>query len=76
MIVYDRLWKTLAIKGITKYRLKKDYHISQAQFDRLKRNESVTTSTIDKLCNLLECDIIDIMEHIPDGNTFLKRKSD
>lgn len=70
MITYDKLWITLAAKGITKYRLKKEYHVSKAQLDRLQRNESVTTNTIDKLCNILGCGILDIMEHIPDDNIF------
>jgi len=70
MIIYDRLWDTLEKKGITKYRLRKDYNIRKSQLDRLKRNESVTTNTIDRLCNILDCDITDIMEHIKDDNTF------
>jgi DNA-binding Xre family transcriptional regulator len=28
------------------------------------------TNTIDRLCNILHCDITDIMEHIKDDNTF------
>ncbi|WP_286670208.1 helix-turn-helix domain-containing protein, partial [Thomasclavelia cocleata] len=33
-------------------------------------NQPVSTNTLDRLCNILECDISDIMEHIPDNNFF------
>lgn len=40
-------------KGITQYNLYKDYGISRAQVQRLKKNESVTTHTLDMLCRIL-----------------------
>ncbi|MBQ7999867.1 MAG: helix-turn-helix transcriptional regulator [Ruminococcus sp.] len=40
--------------------------ISPAQITRLKRNESVSTHTIDIFCKILKCDVCDIMEHIED----------
>lgn len=64
MIIYDRLWKTLKAKGITQYKLINEYQISPGQLTRLHRNESVTTHTLDQLCNILECDITDILEYI------------
>ena len=64
MIVYDRLWKTMKDKGISQYALIKKYKISPSQITRLKRNESVSTHTIDVFCNILQCDVSDIMEHI------------
>ena len=53
-------------KGITQYALIKVYHISPGQITRLKRNESVSTHTIDTFCKILECDVGDIMKHVPD----------
>ena len=66
MIVYDRLWQTMQKKGVTQYALIHKYHISPGQITRLKRNESVSTNTIDTFCKLLQCDVADIMEHLPD----------
>ena len=60
MIKYDRLWDTLS----------RDYNLSKGQLDRLRKNMAVYTSTIDKLCNILECSLDDVMEHISDDNTF------
>lgn len=63
MIVYDRLWETMKKQGVSQYALIKKHGISPAQITRLKRNESVSTNTIDMFCNILECDVEDIMEH-------------
>ncbi len=67
MIIYDKLWKTMKEKGITQYALIKKYKISPSQITRLKRNESVSTHTIDIFCKILKCDITDIMAFIDDG---------
>ena len=64
MIRYDRLWQTMKEKGISQYALIKTYHVSPAQITRLKRNEYVSTHTIDNFCKILHCDISDIMEFI------------
>lgn len=66
MIVYDRLWKTMKSKGITQYALINKYHISPGQITRIKRNESISTHTIDVFCEILDCDVEDIMQHIKD----------
>lgn len=64
MISYARLWETMKEKGITQYALIKQYHISPAQITRLKRNESVSTHTIEVFCEILDCRVEDIMEYI------------
>lgn len=71
MIVYDNLWRTMKEKGITQYTLIKKYHISPAQITRLKRNESVSTHTIDIFCEILNCQVQDIMEYRSDQNNNL-----
>lgn len=64
MIIYDKLWETMKEKGITQYSLIKTYKISPAQITRLKRNESVSTHTIDVFCKILDCDVSDIMQFV------------
>ena len=63
MIIYDKLWETMKEEGITQYALIKKHNISPAQITRLKRNESVSTHTIDIFCDILDCKVEDIMEH-------------
>lgn len=64
MIKYDNLWKTMQEKGISQYALIKTYKISPAQITRLKRNESVSTHTLDMFCEILDCKIEDVAEYI------------
>ena len=66
MISYDRLWQQMRKKWVTQYALIRRYGISPAQITRLKRNESVSTHTIDMFCTILNCRVEDIMEHIQD----------
>ena len=66
MISYDRLWHTMKEKGITQYTLIKKHNISPAQITRLKRNESVSTHTIEMFCEILKCNVEDIMQYIKD----------
>ena len=70
MIKYDKLWETAEKRGVTKSMMTKKYNVSKAQLYRLRYNQPVSTNTLDRLCNILECDISDIMEHIPDNNFF------
>lgn len=66
MISYDNLWNVMKDRGVTQYALIKTYHVSPAQITRLKRNESVSTHTIETFCKILNCDVGDIMRYIPD----------
>ena len=62
MIVFNKLWEVMKQKNISQYKLINEYDISPSILTRLKRNESVSTNTIERLCNILDCDIVDIME--------------
>lgn len=68
MISYDKLWEVMQEKGISQYALIKQHKISPGQLTRLKRNESVSTHTIEMFCKILDCRVEDIMEYIPDKN--------
>ncbi|MBR1599830.1 MAG: helix-turn-helix transcriptional regulator [Lachnospiraceae bacterium] len=61
MISFDNLWNIMREKNVSQYKLIHEYGISPSQLTRLKRNESVTTNTIDTFCKILDCDISDIM---------------
>ena len=62
MIVYDKLWETLKRKGISQYKLIREYKISTGQLDRLRKNDNVSTYTLNQLCTILDCDLSDIAE--------------
>jgi Predicted transcriptional regulator len=66
MITYQPLFELLKKRNITKYQLvNKTKLIGGATFDKLKANAPINTNTIDKLCNLLDCQPGDIMEYLP-----------
>jgi DNA-binding Xre family transcriptional regulator len=63
MITFDRLWDTMKQRGISQYKLIKDYNISSDQLDRLRKNGNVNTYTLNQLCNILDCNLEDIAEY-------------
>lgn len=69
MISFEKLWNTMEEKGISQYALIKKYGVSPAQITRLKRNESVSTHTIEMFCEILDCRIEDIMEYKKNAET-------
>ncbi len=69
MMKYDPLWKTMEKKGITQYALINKYGISPGQLTRLKRNQSVSTHTIEMFCKILRCGVSDIMEFIDEDDS-------
>ena len=50
-------------KGVSQYKLIKEYKISTGQLDRLRKNENVNTYTLDQLCRILDCSLDDIAEY-------------
>ena len=66
MIVYNRLWETMTKRGISQYKLIKDYKISSGQLDRLRKNDNVSTFTLNQLCKILNCTLDEIAEYVED----------
>ena len=63
MIVYDKLWQTMKVKGVSQYKLIKEYNFSTGQLDRLRKNGNVNTYTLNQLCEILDCKLEDIAEY-------------
>lgn len=63
MITFYPLWKTLKSKGISTYKLEHQYGMSKSMIHKLKHNQSITLQTLNQLCNMLDCDITDIIEY-------------
>lgn len=63
MIVYDRLWETMKRKGISQYRLIKEYGFSSGQLDRIRKGENINIYTLNTLCKILDCAVEDIIEY-------------
>ncbi|MCI9082959.1 MAG: helix-turn-helix transcriptional regulator [Lachnospiraceae bacterium] len=67
MISYEPLWKTLKQKDISQYKLIKEYGFSTGTLDALRKNRSITLNTLHDICEILECDIADVVEFKLDG---------
>ena len=66
MISYEPLWETMKRKNATTYTLQVKGNISSSTIRRLKAGESVSTNTLDALCKILNCSLVDIIEYNPD----------
>ena len=70
MISYQPLWATMKNRGISQYKLIKDYHFSTGQLDRLRKDDSVSTNTLDMLCSILDCKLEEVAIYLPDEADF------
>lgn len=63
MISYKPFYETLFKNDKTEYYLIHIGGISANTLHRMKKGESITTKTIDKLCEILECKVEDIIQY-------------
>lgn len=61
-INYDRLWKLMIDKKINKTQLCEQAGITTNAMAKLGKNETVQVEILAKICNVLECNIDDILE--------------
>lgn len=61
--MFNKLWVTMKQKGISQYKLIKEYGISTGQLDRLRKNDNVSSYTLNQLCKILNCKLEDIAEY-------------
>lgn len=66
-ISYNKLWKLLIDKKMSKADLRKAAGIAPNTMTRLRRDEEVTLTVLNKICKTLDVDIGDIMEFLPDA---------
>ena len=68
-ISYQGLFDTLKNKGILQKTMREDLNLSGSIMTRLKHNGTVTTETIGRICEYLQCTPNDIMRIEYDANT-------
>ena len=66
MISYAPLWETMKRKKASTYTLQVKGQISSSTIRRLKADQSVSTNTLEALCKILDCQLPDIIEYLPD----------
>lgn len=65
MIDYSPFWKTLKHSNENWYTLTKNHKIASSTLSRLKNNKDVSTKTLNDLCRILNCDVMDIARYVP-----------
>ncbi|MDD2979504.1 MAG: helix-turn-helix domain-containing protein [Hespellia sp.] len=69
MISYKPLWKTLIDKDIKKTQLRDMAGFSSGTLSRLGKDQYVELKHIDRICQVLECGIADVIAVIPDSTS-------
>ena len=62
IISYNKLWKLIIDKGINKTQLREMTGITTNILAKLGKNEYVQIEVLAKICEVLECDLTDIVE--------------
>ena len=65
-VSYDRLWKLLIDKHITKTQMRKQAGISTTVLAKMGKNETVSMETLIKVSTALNCGLDDIVQLIAD----------
>ena len=65
MVDYHNLWHLLIDKDMSKAQLRKAVGISTSTFAKLSKGEPVTMSTLTKICDVLHCELNQIVNYKP-----------
>ncbi len=66
---YKKLFKLLIDRDLKKQDLCNMANISTSAVTKLSKGQNVNTDTLDKICDALNCDLSDIVEHISHSQT-------
>ena len=69
MISYKPFYDTLLKKNKTEYELIFKEGISANTLYRMKQGKAITTTTLDTLCFILDCEVEDILVHDKENDT-------
>jgi DNA-binding Xre family transcriptional regulator len=73
---YNRLWKLLIDKGLSKTDLKKISGVNTTSIAKMGKGENIQTDVLIKICKALNCntdDIMEVVESIPKQERRLTR---
>ena len=73
-ISYNKLWKLLVDKKMSKADLRRAAGIAPNTMTKLRRDEDVSMEILRKICTVLNANIGDIMEFLPVHNSTLDEK--
>ncbi len=65
-VSYKKLWIKLIEKEMTKTDLRKKCGFGSATLAKMGRNEMVSSGILMSICDVLQCNISDILDYIPE----------
>lgn len=65
-VSYNKLWKLLIYMNLNKTKLREMAQMSPNTMAKLGKNETISMDIILRICEVLKCDVGDIMETIAD----------
>lgn len=74
-VSYKKLWKLIIDKDLKKSEVRKLANISASTFSKMNKNEYVALEVIERICNVLECDIGDVVEVVKEKQLSKKDKN-
>lgn len=68
-ISYNKLWKILIDRKMNKSDLRAQTKMGSNTMAKLGRDETISMDVMLRICSVLNCDVGDIMEVLPDEDT-------
>ena len=66
-VSYNRLWKLLIDKNMSVAEMRRAADIAPNTVTRMKKDQEVTMSVLEKICAVLDADFGDIVEYVKDS---------
>lgn len=74
MIYYDKLWHMLLNKSLNKTSLCEKTKISSSTMAKMSKNEAVELHVLYRICEVLKCDIGDIVSFYPNKGEIINEE--
>ena len=68
-VSYDKVWKLLIDKKMSAAELRRIAEIAPNTMTRMRKNQEVTMSVLEKICDVLDADFGDIVEYMGSQQT-------
>ena len=65
-VSYNKLWKLLIDKKISKADLRRAAKVSPNTMTKLSRDEEVSIAVLERICGILGANVGDVMDFVPD----------
>jgi len=68
-VSYNKLWKLLIDKEMTASDLRKVTDIAPNTMTRIRKNQEVLLTVLERICHCMKCDFGDVIEYIHDNES-------